>query len=154
MTKAELVTEIAAKTGIEEATVLQTVESLMKVIRESLVNGENVYLRGFGSFIVKRRAQKIGRNITKNTFVVIPEHFIPAFKPVKTFVTKVKINRTKTMSNSSSVNESYTGSGRHSVSMNTGATATGKVVSLTRPKLADKSWDDIRGISVGKTMNS
>ncbi len=90
MTKAELVSEIANKTAIDEAVVLQTVESLMKVIRESLVNGENVYLRGFGSFIVKKRAQKVGRNITKNTFVVIPEHFVPAFKPVKTFVSRVK----------------------------------------------------------------
>ena len=106
MTKAELVTEIAVKTGLEEATVLLTVESLMKVIRESLVNGENVYLRGFGSFIVKRRAQKIGRNITKNTFVVIPEHFIPAFKPVKTFVTKVKTNRNKATSSNTAWNDS------------------------------------------------
>jgi len=90
MTKAELVAEISTKTGIEKVAVQQTIESAMKLIRNSLVNRENVYLRGFGSFIVKKRAQKTGRIITKNTTIIIPEHFIPAFKPAKTFTEMVK----------------------------------------------------------------
>ena len=90
MTKAELVNEISTKTGIEKVAVQETVESLMKVIKTSIVNGESVYLRGFGSFLVKKRAQKTGRNISKNTTIIIPEHSIPAFKPAKTFVEKVK----------------------------------------------------------------
>ena len=155
MTKAELVTEIAVKTGIEEAIILQTVESLMKVIRESLVNGENVYLRGFGSFIVKRRAQKIGRNITKNTFVVIPEHFIPAFKPVKTFVTKVKSNR-RMVSNSTGTTSSFggnTSNGKSVMASTSHHPGEGKIVRMTRTKLADKTWDDIRGMG-GKIAQS
>ncbi|NNF02439.1 MAG: integration host factor subunit beta [Bacteroidia bacterium] len=90
MTKAELVAEISNKTGIEKVAVQQTIESMMKIIKNSLANKENVYLRGFGSFIVKKRAQKTGRIITKNTTIIIPEHFIPAFKPAKTFTQKVK----------------------------------------------------------------
>ncbi len=90
MTKAELVAEVATKTGIEKMVVQQTVESMMKVIKNSLANKQNVYLRGFGSFIVKRRAEKTGRIITRNTTIIIPEHFIPAFKPAKTFTEKVK----------------------------------------------------------------
>ena len=90
MTKAELVSEVAAKTGIEKVAVQETVEAMMKVIKTSLANNENVYLRGFGSFIVKKRAQKTGRNISKNTTIIIPEHSIPAFKPAKTFTEKVK----------------------------------------------------------------
>ncbi|MBT8195255.1 MAG: HU family DNA-binding protein [Bacteroidia bacterium] len=90
MTKAELVAEISTKTGIEKVAVQQTIESAMKLIRNSLVNRENVYLRGFGSFIVKKRAQKTGRIITKNTTIIIPEHYIPAFKPAKTFTEMVK----------------------------------------------------------------
>lgn len=90
MTKAELVAEVAAKTGIEKMVVQQTVESMMKVIKNSLASKQNVYLRGFGSFIVKRRAEKTGRIITRNTTIIIPEHYIPAFKPAKTFSEKVK----------------------------------------------------------------
>lgn len=90
MTKAELVNEISTKTGIEKVAVQQAVESMMKVIRNSLINNENVYLRGFGSFIVKKRAKKTGRIITKNASIEIPEHFIPAFKPAKTFTERVK----------------------------------------------------------------
>ncbi|MCX6291393.1 MAG: integration host factor subunit beta [Bacteroidetes bacterium] len=90
MTKAELVAEISNKTGIEKTIVLQTVEASMKVIKNTMSDGENVYLRGFGSFIVKRRAQKLGRIISKNTTIIIPEHNIPAFKPAKTFANKVK----------------------------------------------------------------
>ena len=90
MTKAEIVANISEKSGIEKVDVQLTVESLMKEIIDSLENGENVYLRGFGSFIIKKRAKKTGRNISKNTAVVIPEHNIPAFKPSKTFVYAVK----------------------------------------------------------------
>ncbi|MEA3503740.1 MAG: HU family DNA-binding protein [Bacteroidota bacterium] len=90
MTKAEIVTEISNKTGIEKVAVQATVESLMDTIKDSLGNGENVYLRGFGSFVIKHRAEKTGRNISKNTTIVIPEHNIPAFKPAKTFINEVK----------------------------------------------------------------
>jgi DNA-binding protein HU-beta len=90
MTKAEIVAEIANKTGIEKVSIQATVEAFMDSIKASLVNGENVYLRGFGSFIVKKRAEKTGRNISKNTTIIIPAHNIPSFKPAKTFVTEVK----------------------------------------------------------------
>jgi DNA-binding protein HU-beta len=92
MTKADIVTEIAEKTGIEKVAVQATVEAFMKSVKNSMAKGDNVYLRGFGSFIVKRRAEKTGRNISKNTTVIIPAHFVPAFKPAKTFVEKVKKN--------------------------------------------------------------
>ncbi|MDD6472842.1 MAG: integration host factor subunit beta [Bacteroidales bacterium] len=85
MTKAEIVNEISKKTGIDRATALTAVEAFMESVKESLSSGENVYLRGFGSFIVKKRAQKTARNISKNTTLIIPEHNIPAFKPAKTF---------------------------------------------------------------------
>jgi len=90
MTKAELVSEIANRTGIEKVTVLNTVVTFMEVMKDTMSRGENVYLRGFGSFILKRRAEKIGRNITKNTSIKIPAHYIPAFKPAKPFSTEVK----------------------------------------------------------------
>ena len=90
MTKAEIVTEIAGKTGIEKKDVLNTIEAFMEVVKESLTREENVYLRGFGSFIVKKRAQKTARNISKNTTIIIPEHNIPSFKPAKTFTISVK----------------------------------------------------------------
>ena len=90
MTKAEIVIEIAKKTGIEKKDVLNTIEAFMEVVKESLTNEENVYLRGFGSFVVKKRAQKTARNISKNTTIIIPEHNIPAFKPAKTFTLSVK----------------------------------------------------------------
>jgi DNA-binding protein HU-beta len=92
MTKADIVNEISEKTGIEKMAVQATVEAFMKTIRNSMVEGKNVYLRGFGTFVVKKRAEKIGRNISKNTTVVIPSHFIPAFKPAKTFSDRVKRN--------------------------------------------------------------
>lgn len=95
MTKAELVNDIATKTGIDKMAVQTVVESLMKVVKNSLINQDNVYLRGFGSFVVKRRAEKIGRIITKNQSIVIPAHNIPAFKPAKTFTDKVKNARKK-----------------------------------------------------------
>ena len=90
MTKAELVAEVATKTGVEKLAVQQTIEAMMKVIKTSLQNNQNVYLRGFGSFIVKKRAQKTGRIITEKNPIIIPEHYIPAFKPAKTFTEKVK----------------------------------------------------------------
>ena len=90
MTKAEIVAEIANKTGIEKVAVQASVEAFMETIKNSMVTGQNVYLRGFGSFIIKKRAEKTGRNISKNTTLIIPAHNIPAFKPAKTFVSKVK----------------------------------------------------------------
>lgn len=92
MTKADIVNEISKSTGIEKVTVQKTVEAFMDTVKGSLVQNKNVYLRGFGSFVVKKRAQKTARNISKNTTIVIPEHFIPAFKPSKSFVSKVKNN--------------------------------------------------------------
>ena len=90
MTKADIVNEIAKSTGIEKVTVQKTVEALMETIKDSMIKGNNVFLRGFGSFIVKKRAKKTARNISKNTTIIIPAHNIPAFKPAKSFVTKVK----------------------------------------------------------------
>lgn len=92
MTKADIVNEISEKTGIEKMAVQATVEAFMKTIRNAMVDGKNVYLRGFGTFVVKKRAEKIGRNISKNTTVVIPAHYIPAFKAAKTFSDRVKRN--------------------------------------------------------------
>jgi len=92
MTKADIVNEISKKTGIEKVTVQKTVEAFMESVKESLVSNQNVYLRGFGSFIVKKRAEKKARNISKNTTIVIPEHNIPSFRPSKKFVNKVKNN--------------------------------------------------------------
>ncbi|MCD7970022.1 MAG: HU family DNA-binding protein [Alistipes sp.] len=90
MTKADLVNEISKSTGVEKAQVQQIIESFMENIKESMINQNNVYLRGFGSFIIKRRAQKVARNISKNTTITIPAHNIPAFKPAKSFAAKVK----------------------------------------------------------------
>lgn len=90
MTKAEIVSEIAAKTGLEKQVVLTVIESMMDTIKTSMINGNEVFLRGFGSFIIKRRAEKTARNISKNTTIIIPAHNIPAFKPAKEFIEKVK----------------------------------------------------------------
>lgn len=90
MTKADIVNEISRTTGIDKVTVTATLEAFMSTVKESLGKDENVYLRGFGSFIVKKRAQKTARNISKNTTIIIPEHHIPAFKPAKTFTLDVK----------------------------------------------------------------
>ena len=90
MTKAELVSQIANRTGVEKVAVLNFVETFMDVMKETMSKGENVYLRGFGSFILKRRAEKTGRNITKNTSLRIPAHYIPSFKPAKPFATEVR----------------------------------------------------------------
>jgi len=90
MTKADIVNDISEKTGIEKIDVQTTVEAFMSVIKKSLEGGDNVYLRGFGSFVVKKRAKKTGRNILKNTTIEIPAHSIPAFKPAKSFTDGVK----------------------------------------------------------------
>ncbi|MBE9598782.1 MAG: integration host factor subunit beta [Candidatus Pedobacter colombiensis] len=95
MTKADIISEISTKTGIEKVDVQETVEAFFKVIKNSMIGGENVYVRGFGSFVVKKRAQKTARNISKNTAIIIPEHFVPSFKPAKVFVDKVKSNSKK-----------------------------------------------------------
>ena len=90
MTKADIVNEIAKKTGVEKTQIQTLVEEFMEEVKGSLANGENVYLRGFGSFIVKKRAEKVARNISKNTTITIPAHNIPAFKPAKSFAAQIK----------------------------------------------------------------
>ena len=93
MTKADIVNEVAKSTGIEKVTVQAVVESFMDSVKESLTKGEAVYLRGFGSFIIKHRAEKAARNITRKTTITIPAHDIPAFKPAKVFIGSVKDNK-------------------------------------------------------------
>ena len=92
MTKADIVTRIADRTGMEKSDVLAVVENFMREVKTNMESGENVYLRGFGSFVLKNRAEKTGRNISKNTTQIIPAHYIPAFKPAKTFAESVKSN--------------------------------------------------------------
>ena len=93
MRKADLINEISDKTGIPKVDVLVTLETMFKSVKNSLAAGENIYIRGFGSFITKKRAAKIGRNIKKNIAVEIPEHFIPAFKPAKEFMQEIKSSK-------------------------------------------------------------
>ncbi len=90
VTKAEVISEIADKTGIEKSDVAATVEAFFKVVKDSMAEGNNIYVRGFGSFVNKKRAKKVARNISKNTSIIIDEHYIPSFKPSKTFVAKIK----------------------------------------------------------------
>ena len=90
MTKADIVNEIAKKTGVEKTQIQTIVEAFMDEVKISLEKEENVYLRGFGSFIIKKRAEKVARNISKNTTITIPAHNIPAFKPAKSFESKIK----------------------------------------------------------------
>src|SRR5438045_8781317 len=90
MRKADVMSQISEKTGRPKVDVMITVETMFREVKDSIVAGENIYIRGFGSFITKKRAAKIGRNIKKNIAVEIPEHFIPAFKPAKEFVSEVK----------------------------------------------------------------
>ena len=90
MTKADIVSEIAKKTGVEKNQIQTIVEAFMDEVKTSLEKEENVYLRGFGSFIIKKRAEKVARNISKNTTITIPAHNIPAFKPAKSFASKIK----------------------------------------------------------------
>ena len=93
MTKAEIVAQISRQSGIEKAVVQTVVETFMENVKESMIAGDDVFLRGFGSFIIKRRAEKTARNISKNTTIKIPDHNIPAFKPAKSFVNAVKENK-------------------------------------------------------------
>ncbi|MBW7867154.1 MAG: integration host factor subunit beta [Brumimicrobium sp.] len=90
MTKADIVAKISEETGLEKNEIQKTVETFMKEIRKSLAKGDNVYLRGFGSFVIKERAKKVGRDISRKKSIVIPAHNIPSFKPAKTFVEDVK----------------------------------------------------------------
>jgi len=90
MTKLDIVNEISRSTGIEKTAVSTTVEKFMSIVKDSLAHGENVYLRGFGSFIVKTRKEKLARNISKNTVIRVPEHNVPSFKPSKAFVDDLK----------------------------------------------------------------
>ncbi|MEQ8706679.1 MAG: HU family DNA-binding protein [Phaeodactylibacter sp.] len=92
MRKADLVAAISEKTGVPKVDVLVTLETFFKEVKGSLSEGENVYIRGFGSFVIKKRAKKIGRHIKKNIAIEIPEHYIPSFKPAKVFVEQVKEN--------------------------------------------------------------
>ncbi|KOF04530.1 DNA-binding protein HU-beta [Roseivirga ehrenbergii] len=92
MTKADVINQIAEKTGIDRSDVTTTVETLFTVVKDSMAEGENIYVRGFGSFVNKKRAKKIARNISKNTAIVIDEHFVPSFKPSKVFVEQVKVS--------------------------------------------------------------
>ena len=90
MTKADVITQISDQTGIDKTDVSATVEAFFSVIKNSMADGNNVYVRGFGSFVNKKRAKKVARNISKNTAIIIDEHFIPSFKPSKVFVDKIK----------------------------------------------------------------
>lgn len=90
MTKADVINEIAEKTGVDKADVTASVEAFFSVIKSSMADGNNIYIRGFGSFINKKRKKKIARNISRNTALVIDEHYIPSFKPAKIFVSKIK----------------------------------------------------------------
>lgn len=90
MTKADVIAQIAEKTGVEKADVQQTLETFFTVVKDSLADGENLYVRGFGSFINKKRARKVARNISKKESMIIEEHFVPSFKPAKIFVEQIK----------------------------------------------------------------
>lgn len=90
MTKADVISQISEQTGIDKTDVQTTVEAFFSVIKNSMADGDNVYVRGFGSFVNKKRAKKIARNISKNTAIVIDEHFVPSFKPSKVFIEKIK----------------------------------------------------------------
>ncbi len=90
MTKADVINQIAEKTGIDKADVSASVEAFFSIVKTSMSGGQNIYIRGFGSFINKKRKKKIARNISRNTAIVIDEHYIPSFKPAKIFVNKIK----------------------------------------------------------------
>lgn len=92
MTKADIVNEIAKKTGFQKSQVSDTLDAFLVISKNTMASGENIYIRGFGTFAVRKRAKKTGRNISKNVAVVIPEHYVPSFKPSKDFVTQVKEN--------------------------------------------------------------
>lgn len=103
MTKADVISEISEKTGISKEDVQITVEAFFNVVKGSMSEGENIYIRGFGSFVNKKRAKKIARNISKNTAIVIDEHFVPSFKPSKVFIEKIKTSDKVKEENSSLV---------------------------------------------------
>ena len=90
ITKSDIINKIVKETGIDKVTVQRIVETLMGTVKDSLENDKNVYLRGFGGFIVKKRAQKTARNISKNSTIIVPEHYVPSFKPAQSFINKVK----------------------------------------------------------------
>jgi len=90
LTKADVISEIADKTGIDRGDVTASIEAFFSVVKNSMADGENIYVRGFGSFVNKKRAKKIARNISKNTAIVIEAHYVPSFKPSKVFVEKIK----------------------------------------------------------------
>lgn len=94
MTKSDVINEISEKTGIDKLDVQASVEAFFSVVKTSMTDGKNIYVRGFGSFVNKKRAKKIARNISKNTAIVIEEHYIPSFKPSKIFIDKIKRNVT------------------------------------------------------------
>ncbi len=100
MTKADVIAKIADQTGIDKADVQITVEAFFSVVKDSMAEGQNIYIRGFGSFVNKKRAKKIARDILKNTAIVIDEHYIPSFKPSKIFVEKIKNSSQVKASNS------------------------------------------------------
>ena len=100
MTKAEVISEISEKTGIPKEDVSVTVEAFFNIVKNSMADGNNIYVRGFGSFINKKRKKKIARNISKNTAIVIDEHYIPSFKPSKVFIEKIKSSNKVTEVNS------------------------------------------------------
>lgn len=90
MTKADVIAEIAEKTGIDKADVSHSIEAFFNIVKSSMSSGQNIYIRGFGSFVNKKRKKKIARNISRNTAIIIDEHYIPSFKPAKIFVNKIK----------------------------------------------------------------
>ena len=90
MTKSDIISQIAEKTGIDKSDVTATVEAFFSIVKTNMSNGHNIYVRGFGSFVNKKRKKKIARNISRNTAIIIDEHFIPSFKPAKIFINKIK----------------------------------------------------------------
>jgi len=92
MTKANIVSEISKSTGVDRATVLKSVEAFMDTVMGSMINGQNVYLRGFGSFVVKKRAAKAARDILNDTTIIIPERYVPTFKPSQQFAERLRNN--------------------------------------------------------------
>ena len=99
MTKAEVITAISEKTGLDKTDVSTTVEAFFNTIKKTMSDGENIYVRGFGSFVNKKRARKVARNISKNTAIIIEEHYIPSFKPSKVFSEKIKTSSKVTKKN-------------------------------------------------------
>ena len=90
MTKAEIAHAISENTGLEKKDAMNIIEAFMATVKENMEKGEEVFLRGFGSFIIKHRAEKTARNISKNVTVIVPEHDIPAFRPAKEFLEAMK----------------------------------------------------------------